>query len=108
TFIRALDVSDEEMKVLRSARRDIRQAIRKRFDELGFALDQGRIFAGLEGIKASESTELRAIKPRFWPQGSSVYKTMNAPAQPPAQQIDIDDGVYLPMNVFDGRPVIGK
>lgn len=37
------------------------------------------------------------VHPRFFTQGSWVYKTINAPAQRP-QQADVDDGAYLPLS----------
>lgn len=37
------------------------------------------------------------IRPRFFTQGSWVYKTLNAPARHP-QQADVDDGAYLPLS----------
>ena len=36
-------------------------------------------------------------QPRFFTQGSWAYKTLNSPAQHP-QQVDIDDGCYLPLS----------
>src|SRR4051794_30342060 len=44
----------------------------------------------------------RAIVPRFFTQGSDAYKTLNRPAWMPPQQMDLDDGVYLPMTFVKG------
>jgi hypothetical protein len=38
------------------------------------------------------------IEPRFIMQGSYAYGLINAPAHPPRQQADLDDGVYVPLS----------
>lgn len=50
--------------------------------------------------------ELSTLKPRFWTQGSFKYKTLNRPFHP-GQEMDIDDGTYLPMTFFESEPKIG-
>lgn len=49
----------------------------------------------------------QALTPRFWTQGSFQYDTLNNPYATPPQEMDIDDGTYLPMAIFEDRPVIG-
>ncbi|PWW40290.1 hypothetical protein DFO83_102108 [Idiomarina loihiensis] len=46
------------------------------------------------------------LTPRFWTQGSFQYNTLNKPFQAP-QEMDIDDGTYMPMPVFETEPMIG-
>ena len=48
-----------------------------------------------------------SLAPRFWTQGSFQYDTLNNPYAIPPQEMDIDDGTYLPMAIFEDRPVIG-
>lgn len=48
-----------------------------------------------------------SLKPRFWTQGSFQYDTLNTPYQTPPQEMDIDDGTYLPMAMFEDEPIIG-
>lgn len=48
-----------------------------------------------------------SLSPRFRTQGSFQYDTLNKPYVTPPQEMDIDDGTYLPMELFDERPVIG-
>lgn len=48
-----------------------------------------------------------SLTPRFWTQGSFQYDTLNNPYATPPQEMDIDDGTYLPMAIFEDRPVIG-
>lgn len=42
------------------------------------------------------------VRPKFFTQGSSAYKTLNDPAWPPGQQKDLDDGCYLPLSFVRG------
>ena len=37
------------------------------------------------------------VEPRFFTQGSFSYKTINDPCWVPPQQMDLDDGCYLPL-----------
>ena len=48
-----------------------------------------------------------SLTPRFWTQGSFQYDTLNSPYFTPPQEMDIDDGTYLPMTIFEDQPVIG-
>jgi len=48
-----------------------------------------------------------SLTPRFWTQGSFQYNTLNRPFVMPPQEMDIDDGTYLPMAMFENKPVIG-
>jgi len=72
---------------LREARNNIRAHLREAFEASSVAL-----FG-------------RPIRPRFFVQGSFAYKTLNDPAHPPVQQMDLDDGCYLPLSFVRGtRP----
>lgn len=72
---------------LREAKRKIRARLREAFAK------SGRDQFGQE------------VRPRFFTQGSSSYKTLNDPAWPPEQQKDLDDGCYLPLSFVRGaRP----
>lgn len=51
-------------------------------------------------------TEFSKLSPRFWTQGSFMYDTLNRPYKP-TQEMDIDDGTYLPMQFFEDKPAIG-
>lgn len=46
------------------------------------------------------------FQPRFSTQGSFQYDTLNKPFHA-GQEMDIDDGTYLPMTVFESEPRIG-
>lgn len=44
--------------------------------------------------------------PRFLTQGSFAYHTINKPYHKPPQEMDLDEGAYLPMAIFE-EPAIG-
>lgn len=47
------------------------------------------------------------IHVKFMTQGSYAYGTLNAPAQIPAQEIDLDDGMYVPVQFLqNGQPAL--
>ncbi|QFI39921.1 hypothetical protein FR932_19930 [Moritella marina ATCC 15381] len=50
--------------------------------------------------------EFMNLTPRFWTQGSFQYDTLNRPFHP-GQEMDIDDGTYMPMPIFESEPKIG-
>ncbi|EGU40159.1 hypothetical protein VII00023_22214, partial [Vibrio ichthyoenteri ATCC 700023] len=50
--------------------------------------------------------EFSDLSPRFWTQGSFKYDTLNKPFHP-GQEMDIDDGTYLPMPIFESDPKVG-
>ncbi|WP_312584498.1 CBASS cGAMP synthase [Acinetobacter sp.] len=51
--------------------------------------------------------DLLRLTPRFLTQGSFMYDTLNKPYKCPPQEMDIDDGAYLPMQFFEEKPAIG-
>lgn len=62
---------------------------------------------GIKSLKKNNNENLGMVSsPRFAQQGSYVYKTLNKPAYPPTQQLDLDYGVYLPFSnmLENGEP----
>lgn len=84
SFLGNLDLSAADDATLRSARTKIRDALRTTVAEVT-----------KEKIGAT-------VKPRFFTQGSYSYKTINDPVWTPPQQMDLDDGAYLPMTFVQG------
>lgn len=74
-----------DTSLLREAKQKIRAHLRKEFGKAG------RDRFGQE------------VRPRFFTQGSSSYRTLNNPAWPPGQQKDLDDGCYLPLSFVRGE-----
>lgn len=61
----------------------------------------------IKNMDENARKELLTLTPRFWTQGSFQYDTLNNPYSTPPQEMDIDDGTYLPMTIFEDRPLIG-
>lgn len=61
----------------------------------------------IQAMDKETRTAFRSLNPRFWTQGSFQYDTLNYPYFTPPQEMDIDDGTYLPMHFFEDKPAIG-
>jgi hypothetical protein len=88
-FLDEITLNESELKDLDQAKTLIRQHLRDTFAALG------KHFGA-------------RVTPRFFTQGSRAYRTLNRGAWMPPQQIDLDDGVYLPMSFMHAtsRPSI--
>ena len=94
-FLAGLSLLPAEINALRSAREELETVISG-----GFKLAKQR--------EKDKGTGREVPMPCYALQGSYIYKTLNAPAYPPKQQVDIDLGVYLPFTALeDGkRPIV--
>lgn len=106
-YIKALDIEEAPERGLREARDDIRQALRQGFPEWArIAKTSGLI----EQRFLTFAETLPPLRPRFRMQGSAVYHTLNNPAHKPPQEVDFDDGVFLPTSFVSGggtlQPII--
>jgi hypothetical protein len=84
SFLKNLQLNDDDHSELRAARTKVRRCLR------------------IEFAKASEAEIGTVVQPRFFTQGSYAYKTINEPAWTPPQQKDLDDGAYLPLTFVQG------
>ncbi|MCX2982708.1 hypothetical protein EYC98_17740 [Halieaceae bacterium IMCC14734] len=101
-FINELDVDDSQLALMKDARTKVRNTLKSAFT---------RAKSNDEYLCRMEETDRQVfqnIEPRFWPQGSFAYGTQNVPAQIPPQQLDLDDGVYLPLEAMRDRPIVNK
>jgi len=99
SLIKKLNVSSEEKDFLVRCRSDVRAHLKAGFSQLRSSVaEQSPEF----------DDDIRKLNPKFWTQGSFAYNTMNNPATNPPQQIDLDDGVYFPMTLLDGKPIAVK
>lgn len=111
-FIHKLNVSETDKQTLLDARKKGRKAIKQAFHQAKHILQEGfdefnQNNPPQEFVIGSQR-EFVDITPAFWPQGSYSYNTMNNPAYSPPQQFDLDDGVYLPMDMFEDMPIYSK
>jgi hypothetical protein len=86
TYLNNLELTQERREILLGARLLVRQTLREAFR---------RETAALLGAN-------NAITPKFFTQGSWSYGTINRPTHVPPQQVDMDDGCYLPMSFARG------
>ncbi len=61
-----------------------------------------------DGYRSKVSQRNRPmVEIKFMTQGSFAYQTLNAPARTPAQEIDLDDGMYVPVEFLEnGEPAL--
>lgn len=114
SFTNAITIraNDPEDIILLSARADIRRTLRSAFTGFGMSALTGDLRKSLfEDRNVDFENAARAVKGldiRFLTQGSHAYKTLIRPAQPEHQEIDLDDGVYLPVPFVNGRPLFSS
>ncbi len=90
-FLHRLNLSDEELKQLRSARDLVRNHLVSAFRNWEDWLNREPLFVETY----QKSLQPPALKPRFRQQGSITYHTINRPAWTPPQEVDLDDGLFL-------------
>lgn len=98
-YLKALSLEENREQLLRAARDDIRQALREGMPQWqGLAKAQSLV----ESRHVALASQLPPLRPRFRMQGSGVYHTLNDPAHKPPQEVDYDDGVFLPTSFVNG------
>lgn len=98
-FVNKLTISDHQDQLLLSSRKKIRLAIRTAFSNVRQYL--------AETASETDIQKIALIQPKFMTQGSYAYRTLNLPCHR-CQEIDLDDGVYLPMTFFKNKPETNK
>lgn len=108
-YLAALAVPKEDSARLTNARETIRSTLRDAFRNWQQYVTQHELTEGMAVLgKAARSPRLPT--PKFRIQGSFAYHTANDCQDPPEQQIDQDDGVFLPISFVmvngSARPTI--
>ena len=134
-LVAKLKLSDEQHSELKELRKTVRVRIRDVFDEAKSVVKTTALMSlsafevrqrlantrlryltpaslqrASELISSMDENQRKAfqhLSPRFWTQGSFAYDTLNLPYATPPQEMDIDDGTYLPMEIFNDQPAIG-
>ena len=103
---------DKEAKLLREARKKIRNALRQQFRNFGNLINDSRFRLKLVAHRdlrlLDEAKAISVVDVRFLTQGSYAYDTLIRPAQPEHQEIDLDDGVYVPVPFRNGSPMFSS
>ncbi|MFC4349601.1 CBASS cGAMP synthase [Kordiimonas lipolytica] len=108
-FLKNIEVVSSERDALLSARSEIRDHIRQEFKELPEMASAQVVFSEAFYKHTRYDHSLQPdleFKPKFLTQGSFQYKTVNWPAKLPPQQVDLDDGIYVPMPFYLGQPTL--
>jgi cyclic GMP-AMP synthase len=104
-YLTNLTLKESAKAALRNARDDIRETLRVGLRDWSLAVDKGVLFED-----AFAKVDPPALSPKFRMQGSLSYGTCNDPAHQPPQEIDLDDGLFLPISFLAGhgteRPVV--
>jgi hypothetical protein len=95
-YLAALTLETERERLLRSARETCREAIRVGLRSWSNVLQKSMLF---ESVVASIVPT--SLKSKFKMQGSFAYRTLNDPAHTPPQEIDLDDGVFVPVSFLN-------
>ena len=96
TFLCSLKIAEVKKNKLKTLRDIAREGIIKEWSN---AKDEVKKDENLYNrISEARMEKFVKLKPRFKMQGSYVYGTIVTPAHP-GQEIDIDDGMYIPMSV---------
>lgn len=108
---RTRDVFDEAKQLVKSSKQFYSaQSFRAEFVDTHFkylsADDQLALSELIMDLSVDLKAEFMRINPRFWTQGSFMYDTLNRPYKS-TQEMDIDDGTYLPMQFFEDKPALG-
>lgn len=91
----ALDLTEDQRRTLRDARDEIRAEISAKFGSFAKSLGDQALYEGSAPVLARNFQT-----PKFRMQGSFSYDTCNQPAHVPPQEIDLDDGLFMPVSYF--------
>jgi hypothetical protein len=98
TYLRGLTVDTTEKEALQVARDEIRDQIRVGLREWSDHVDRKQLFEARVLSSAALTDGDFALRPKFRMQGSWSYHTLNRATHNPPQEIDLDDGVFLPVS----------
>ena len=102
SFLSNLTVEDQEKANLMAARQEVRTTLKAAASQIAVQDDYWQPdYARRVGWR-----NRLAIQVKFMTQGSFAYGTLNAPAHVPKQEIDLDDGMYVPVEFLDGQPAL--
>lgn len=111
-FLGNIRVPDADEAIMLEARDAIRAELKAKFRAISDAEPLAKAFIVESSVRYSlADSDLRQLRltPKFRSQGSCVYATLNDPVPDhvPPQQVDLDDGVFLPTSfVNQVQPVI--
>jgi hypothetical protein len=96
SYRKNLDPSVREINELRQARDKIRQSLKSAFSDWERRIEASALFEDTAVASFSATQKKPNLSPKFRGQGSYVYATLNQPTHNPPQEMDFDDGMFLP------------
>jgi len=107
-----LKPSSTEIDELRRARDKIRLTLKSAFSDWEDRIGAEFLFEEAAVASFNASREKPNLSPKFRSQGSYVYGTLNQPTHNPPQEMDFDDGMFLPTSFIseDGsaHPIVAS
>lgn len=100
-----LVITDAQKKKLQTAQKLVRNALRVGLRLAGSYLTRDEIPL-VKSYGVPDPTAL-SFRPKFRTQGSWAYGTLNQPARS-CQQLDLDDGMYVPMSIVGLNPAVAS
>ena len=112
SYRKNLNPADKEINELRDARDKVRLTLKTAFAEWEKRIDPTILFDNIAVASFAAGTPKPRLSPKFRGQGSYVYHTLNQPAHNPPQEMDFDDGMFLPSSFIsqDGNvhPIVAS
>ncbi|WP_067739223.1 CBASS cGAMP synthase [Novosphingobium naphthalenivorans] len=103
SYLASLNIDEQEQTRLINARTTIRKALR----DASWKLEQQTRFWRDSYLIETSHRVRDSVAVKFLTQGSFAYKTLNTPAKPEVQEIDLDDGMYVPVRFMkDSHPAL--
>lgn len=101
SYLARLTIGDDERRSLMVARGLVREQLRNAFSKI---IDRDDVWEEAYRNRVRKA-DRRPILVKFMTQGSFAYKTLNLPAYVTLQEIDLDDGMYVPVQFLEnGEP----
>ncbi|PXA86549.1 hypothetical protein DMC47_34420 [Nostoc sp. 3335mG] len=111
-YLAALSVPEKDRATLAAARETIRTTLRHAFRNWETYVTRAELTEGMGSAFRQFDVAPRLPTPKFRIQGSFAYHTANDCQDPPDQQIDQDDGMFLPISFVTvngtARPTIAS
>lgn len=96
SYRRNLNPDPKHIEELRDARNKIRATLSAAFSHWEKRIDASVLFEDVAVASFAEGAAKPRLTPKFRGQGSYSYDTLNRPTHNPPQEMDFDDGMFLP------------
>lgn len=97
-FLNRIKLPENDRSLLREVRDEIRNTLKITLPEWASVIDRTKFLS-----EAANFEKFKIKTPKFRMQGSFSYSTVNDPAQIPPQEVDLDDGMFLPVSFLEDK-----